>query len=354
MPKRRISSPKAPIGDPDDPDGLWLFYLRHLEWLKQKNYSQHTLSQRTLYLRFFLSWCEERSLRQPTEITKAILISYQRYLFLYRNKKGKALSFNSQAIRLVSLRVFFKWLSKYNYILYNPAADIELPKLPKRLPKNVLSKEEAEQVLGTPDTGAPLGLRDRAILETFYSTGIRRSELIGLNVYDIDESRGTLMVREGKGKRDRVVPIGTRALFWVNDYRQNIRLDYVTGVDEGVLFLSRLGEPLTGEYLTKLVGHYIKLSGINKSGACHLFRHTMATLMLENGADIRFIQEMLGHENVQTTQIYTRVSIKKLKDIHNNCHPGASLSLKEELNMKDNVDDFLASLGHEDEEAFER
>jgi len=164
------------------------------------------------------------------------------------------------------------------------------------------------------------GLRDRAMLETLYSTALRRMELPGLALYDVDTTRRLVMVREGKGKRDRVIPIGERAAAWVDKYLQEARPQLLVG-DADALFLSDYGEPVTPEYVAERVRRYMHFAGIHKPGACHLLRHACATHMLENGADTRFIQALLGHKNLATTQIYTHVSIEKLREIHDATHP---------------------------------
>ena len=238
------------------------------------------------------------------------------------------MTFRSQYNRLVAIRAWFKWLAKENHILYNPASEIELPKLEKRLPKAILSESEAERVLNQPDMADPMGPRDRAILEVLYSTGIRRMELINLLVQDVDADRGTLFVRQGKGRADRMIPIGERAIQWIDKYLAETRPELACGRDEGRLFLSKLGQAMSPNELTALVRNYIDKANIGKRGSCHLFRHTMATLMLENGADIRFIQAMLGHVKLDTTQIYTQVSIKKLKEIHTLTHPAKAKRTK--------------------------
>jgi integrase/recombinase XerD len=176
-----------------------------------------------------------------------------------------------------------------------------------------------------PDVGDAIGLRDRAILETLYSTGIRRMEVMNLLVYDLDAERGTLMVRQGKGKKDRMVPIGERAIAWIARYVSDARPQLVMPPDEGVLFLTQEGESLSPNRLTQLVRDYVNAAEVGKTGACHLWRHTCATLMLEGGADIRYIQEMLGHVELSTTQIYTQVSIRRLKAVHALTHPSAKL-----------------------------
>ena len=196
------------------------------------------------------------------------------------------------------------------------------------LPRAVLNEEEAERVMIQPDLRDPLGVRDRAILETFYSTGIRRMELVHLKLYNVDHLRGTLSIWLGKGKKDRVVPIGERALAWVDKYLREARPQLVMEPDDGTLFLSIEGGPFHLDRMSKLVRDYVEQANLGKSGACHMLRHTMATLMLEGGADIRFIQEMLGHSELQSTQIYTQVSIRQLKKIHSATHPGATLEKK--------------------------
>jgi integrase/recombinase XerD len=183
---------------------------------------------------------------------------------------------------------------------------------------------EVEQVMRQVDLSDPMGMRDRAILETLYSTGMRRRELMGLQVFDLDRERGTVMIRQGKGKKDRMIPIGERALGWIDRYQRVVSPELVVGRDpatRATLFLTHTGEAFTPNRLTQLVREYIQAANLSKSGSCHLFRHTMATLMLENGADIRYIQAMLGHAELSTTQIYTQVSIRKLKEIHTATHP---------------------------------
>jgi integrase/recombinase XerD len=168
-------------------------------------------------------------------------------------------------------------------------------------------------------------VRDRSLLETLYSTGIRRMEAVRLGVFDVDLPRGAMTVRQGKGRKDRVVPMGARAAAWVEKYVQEVRPLFVMEPDPGALFLTEDGDPITPSRLTQMVRRYVDRAELGKRGSCHLWRHTCATLMLENGADIRFIQEMLGHADLSTTQIYTQVSIKKLQETHAATHPGARL-----------------------------
>jgi integrase/recombinase XerD len=340
------------IGNLADPQGMYQLVQTYLQYMDVKNYAKSTRDSREFYLYTFLEWAGQRDLIRPSEITKPILERFQRHLFHYRKKDGDPLTFRSQYNRLVAIRAWFKWLAKENHILYNPASEIELPKLEKRLPKAVLSESEAERVLNLVDISEPMGLRDRAILEVLYSTGIRRLELINLLVQDVDAERGTLFVRQGKGKADRMIPIGERAILWIDKYLEDTRPELACGRDEGRLFLNRLGDAISPNGLTALVRNYIDKANIGKRGSCHLFRHTMATLMLENGADIRFIQAMLGHVKLDTTQIYTQVSIKKLKEVHSLTHPAKAKRTKS-VNWDEEpatMEDLMTVLEHEAEE----
>ena len=275
-------------------------------------------------MEMFLSWCRRSRTTEPTQVTRASLENYQRYLFNYRKKDGQPLAVASQHSRLAPLKVWFKWLTHRTYILQDPAAELELPRIGYKLP-NVMNQDEAERVLSQPNVGEPLGMRDRAMLEMLYSSGLRRMELVHLKLYDVDQKHGLVTVRQGKGKRDRVVPIGDRALAWLDLYLNGLRPEIVRRPDNGILFLTTNGVPFTPNHLSWLARQYVRSAGIGKGGACHIFRHTMATLMLEGGADIRYIQAMLGHVRLDTTQIYTHVSIRMLKHVHAATHPGAQL-----------------------------
>jgi integrase/recombinase XerD len=313
------------------PTEMEVMIMRHFEWMRVRNYSEETIEGRSLTLKYFSQWCEERGITRPQEVTRPVLERYQRYLYHYRSKKGKRLNIQTQNVRLTAVRMFFSWLSRYKHILYNPASELELPRSEYHLPKSILTLEEVEQVMNQVDLNAPMGLRDRAILETLYSTGMRRKELCNLKKQDINLDGGLVMIRQGKYKKDRVIPIGDRAIAWIDKYlydsRPFIVLDPAN--DDDTLFLTMDGKPLRPKHLTRLTHQYVSAANIGKEGSCHIFRHTMATLMLEGGADSRFIQQMLGHASLDTTQIYTRVAVTRLKEIHSQTHPGASLKRKD-------------------------
>lgn len=310
---------------PARPEKLVVMMEGHLVWMQTQNFSADTVSTRRTTIGYFLDWCGDRSIEDPASITRPVLESYQRSLFHHRKANGQPLTFRTQNQRLRALKSLFKWMTRQNHILHNPASELLLPRLDSRLPKYVLTAAEAEQVLQQPSVNNPEGLRDRAMLETFYATAMRRMELVNLHVWDIDEERGTVMIRQGKGKKDRHIPIGERALQWIAKYIADARPHLLTRSDDGTLFLTNMGDPFDRKQLTKLVRRYLVKSNIGKVGGCHLFRHTVATLMLENGADVRVIQELLGHSQLSTTELYTRVSINLLKQVYAATHPAAKL-----------------------------
>ena len=292
----------------------------HLEALAVRGFAPNTIEMYRLALARFIRWCEERSLDDPRAITKPMLERYQKHLHYYRKQDGRPMSLRSQSHLLHVVKVFFRYLAKDNHILWNPASEIELPKPPRRLPRVILSVQEVEAILAEADPSHAKGLRDRAMLETLYSTGLRRMELCNLTLHDVDVEHRTVMVRLGKGSKDRNVPIGARAAAWVEKYLTEAR-PQLNAHDTDTLFVNDWGEPINYKFLATRVKLLMRFAGVDKPGACHLFRHAMATHMLENGADTRFIQAILGHANLNSTQIYTHVAIDKLRQIHDATHP---------------------------------
>jgi integrase/recombinase XerD len=293
----------------------------YLKSLQVRNYSEYTIKYQRPLIEYFIDWSRERGITEPGEATRAILERYREHLFHYRKRNGNPLTIMSQYGRILVLRLWYRWMLRQHFVQNNPATDMEFPRLEQRLPKAVLTVSEIEQVLSQPDIRDPVGLRDRAMLEVLYSTGMRRMELAELKVYDVDTERGMVAIRQGKGKKDRIVPIGERAVLWVEKYIREARPRFTAEPDDQTMFLTHTGEAFSLNTLTHKVHGYARAANIDKHGACHMFRHTMATLMLENGADIRYIQQMLGHAELNTTQIYTQVSIRQLKKVHTATHP---------------------------------
>ncbi|AVV51924.1 tyrosine-type recombinase/integrase [Leptospira santarosai] len=296
----------------------------YLEWNRTaKGHGAKVLFDNYRILMNFFDWCVLREVRIPNEVTLSLLERYRNQVIGLKNKyNGKELSNNNKHKRLALVKDYFAWLARKRVLLVNPTLDLEIPKYVKRnIPHNVLSVEEAEKILSVPDVTDVLGLRDRAMLETVYSTGIRRMELGNLYVSDIDFQARTLLVREGKGKKTRLIPISERALGWLRKYLERSRIVLLRGAEESYLFLGKLGKRMELSSITSLFMNYRDIAGVSKRQAVHIFRHTTATGMLDNGADIRHVQEMLGHEDLSTTQIYTHVAIRKLQEVYDRTHP---------------------------------
>ncbi len=299
----------------------------HLDDMRVHNRTPDAIASRRNELLPFLRWSDERGLLYPEQISRTILDSYQRWLWRYRKANGKPLGISTQRARLGALRILFSWLCKKHVLEANPASEIELPRSEKRLPVETLARSEVETVLALADVTDPLGIRDRAMLELFYSTGIRRSEMSRLEIGDLHRERRLLAVRLGKGRKDRVVPVGARAMRWIEKYIEDVRPLLVLHPDEQALFLSGYGESFNPDVLGRKIVQYIKKADLGRKGGAHLLRHTCATHMLEGGADIRYIQQLLGHEKLETTAIYTQVSIVQLQAVHARCHPAESAPL---------------------------
>src|SRR6266436_1526847 len=254
----------------------------HLEWLLVKNYSEDTADHARYSIGDFVRWAEQRGIEHPMEVTRPILESYQRYLYYYRQKNGQPLTFRTQHSRLTPVCRWFRWLVRHNHILYNPASDLDLPRMEKRIPRTIFSVAETERVLQVPDIHTPVGLRDRAMLETFYSTGIRRRELMHLKLYDVDRERATLTIRQGKGKKDRMIPIGERALAWVGKYLREASLHPADARARGTLQHGNLHARGHPQAAKNPCGHASRRHAGAQSIGCHK-RHWPGQRRAESG-----------------------------------------------------------------------
>jgi integrase/recombinase XerD len=318
-----LYSPTA--GAPGDVRGLLAAMRRFLEARAVRGTPETGLIQLQRYLRDFIEWSESRGISHPQQVSRQILERYQRHLHHYRKKNGDPLSIVSQKSKVAPVRAFFKWLTRQGEIPANPAADLDTPRHVHRIPRQVLSEAEAQQVLALADTQTLVGLRDRAIMEVLYATGMRRMEIAHLDVGDIDAPRGLVLIRQGKNRKDRLIPLGQRALYWVERYLQEVRPHLAWNDNVKELFLGQEGHALSMYQLSKRTAAYVKAAKVGKVGGCHLWRHSMATAMLENGAELRFIQAMLGHSALATTEIYTHVAVGMLTRVHAQTHPGVAL-----------------------------
>ncbi|ARJ71253.1 tyrosine recombinase XerD [Latilactobacillus sakei] len=218
-----------------------------------------------------------------------------------------------------TLRKFYQYLAREGRIQKDPMLQIDSPKQGRHLPA-VLSSEEIERLLKTPDTSTPLGLRDRAILEVLYATGLRVSELVHLKLTDLHLSLGLIQTL-GKGDKERIIPIGDVAVDWINQYLERSRNRLTKGKDSPYLFVNFHGNGLTRQGIWKNLKVIVQAAGIDKDVTPHTLRHSFATVLLENGADLRIVQELLGHSDISTTQIYTHISKKHLTEVYQRSHP---------------------------------
>ena len=296
----------------------------HLASLAARSYSPATLAARRLHLRQFAGWCEMAGVVRLAGVESALFEDYQRWLISLRKTDGHPLTVATRVNKLVAVRTLWRWATQHLCLPHNPAARLELPRLPRRLPRAILTEGEVERVAAAADCSTLIGLCDRAILETLYSTGLRRNELVSLDVADLDADRGTVFVRSGKYDRDRVVPIGARAIGWTHRYREFLERESIRlgrRIDSPALFLNARWRRIRPTKLTERLRRRILAAGIAKPGSVHIFRHAMATHMHDHGADIRDLQEILGHAQLSTTEIYTHVSIGRLKWVHKRTHP---------------------------------
>ena len=294
-----------------------------IERLETLAYSPRTLDMNRWTLKSFLQWAQERGIAEPAELDRPRLQSYQRWLARHRQKNGLPLAVRTQRQRLGSLRRFFAWLCREGLLPANPAADLDLPRQPARLLPRGLPRDELARLLAVPDTEDPLGIRDRAILETLYATGARRTELCRLQLPDLDPRARTLHIKDGKGGKERLVPVGKTALKWIDRYLLQCRPLLSDDPAEQTLFLTGYGEGFAPAALANLVKKMMKAAGIDRPGSCHLLRHTAATHLLEGGAPLRLIQQFLGHSKADTTALYTQVAIAELRAAYDRAHPSA-------------------------------
>lgn len=316
-------NPKLSLpGEDGGPRSLGAIARQYLLSSVARGYSARTVETRLIHLRHFLGWCMQHALLWPEQLTRSVLERYLRHLsHAESSRTGCVLSPQVQLMRFGAVRCLLRWAVRAGLVEHNAASDIEHVWPGRTLPKRILSKEEAERLMSQPPIKLGYGLRDRAILETLYSTGLRRAELVGLDVVDLNEGRSVLLVRKGKGRKERYVPMGVRAMWWVGKYLEDARPAMVGTKQQSALFVSKSGERFNLQYLGLLVRKYMRSAELGERGGCHVLRHSCATQMLEGGADIRYIQALLGHAKLETTEIYTHVSIEKLREVHSATHP---------------------------------
>lgn len=270
----------------------------------------------------FFDWLEGKGIRDVRRVGKDTLQAYVLHLGTAKGRKGGPIGYASVCARIRGVKRFFEWLESVQRILINPAEAIREPKRPNRLPRFVLSQEEVEWLLAVPDIMTPMGIRSRAILEVFYSTGIRLGEMVALKVEDINLDEGLLRVNEGKGAKDRVVPLGEMAKSFLKQYLAEVRPLLVRqGDSRGLLWMSNLGTALGRVAVGLMVRLAGREAGIEKPVSPHTLRHTFATHMVKNGADVILVSQLLGHSDLRVTQLYVKVAGVDVKKSHEATHP---------------------------------
>lgn len=289
----------------------------------EKGLASNTIESYLRDLRAWRAFCAARGI-DPQRTKDQEVTEFLSCLRAGRPPARKPLAPSSVSRMLVSLRSFHRFLVREGYLDVDPTAKVGTPKQPRSIPKPI-PIEDVEKILGLPDD-RPLGRRDRAILETLYGAGLRISELIGLDVDDLDLAGGDLLVRSGKGSKDRRIPIGRQACAALSTYLSGIRPELVkrsTSTTSGALFLNARGGRLTRQGCWKLLKRYAERAELGEKVSPHTLRHSFATHMLDAGADIRVVQELLGHASLATTQVYTLVSDQRLREVYLASHPRA-------------------------------
>lgn len=254
--------------------------------------------------------------------TKSHIETYIEGLYDHKTIDGKPYTIGTICTKVRAVKRLFEHLEDANIIFINPAESIHEPQKPKCLPRNVLARKEVDKILDQPNLGLMTGIRDRAILEVFYATGIRLEELCGLTVFDADLQGGMVRVNKGKGGKDRVVPLGKHAVKCLREYITKAR-PRLTKNNRKVrrLFVNRYGHPSSGQVVGIMIRTYARQAGLKKKVTAHTFRHTFATVLVKNGADITAVQKMLGHADLRTTQQYIRALGLNIKAVHQKTHP---------------------------------
>ncbi|HHY69813.1 MAG TPA: site-specific tyrosine recombinase XerD [Bacillota bacterium] len=294
----------------DDVIERFLNYLEH-----EKGLSANTLASYGIDLKDYREFLSEYSSETIETANSATIVAYLMFL----RRQGRATS--TVARRLAAIKGFYQFLLREGCIVKDPSENLSAPSLERRLPK-VMSLAEIERLLAQPDPSTPLGLRDKAMLEVLYATGLRVTELVDLNMNDVDLLEGFVRCM-GKGSKERVVPMGEIAVLSLKAYLEQGRSELVTDLEEQALFVNQEGARMSRQSVWKLVKKYARQAEIRKEVTPHTIRHSFATHLLEHGADIRAVQEMLGHADISTTQIYIHVTKDRLKEVYAKSHPRA-------------------------------
>jgi integrase/recombinase XerD len=293
----------------------------YLDELRRRNYAARTLQEYGYDLGDLCRFLEGKNLPEVEKISSTVLSDYQRWLFYQPTEQGTARSVGTQNKKIAPVRGLFRFLTVEGIVMRDPAKDLERGREPRRLPRNILTPREAKRILDGIATDTVKGYRARVILEVFYATGIRRNELINLRVGDVNLDEELLTVREGKGGHDRVVPLSSMACRFLETYLKGIRPKIVKNPNDDHLFLSMWGKIMDKDALNVMIKRHTRQAGVKKHVTCHVWRHTCATHLVQNNANLRHVQEMLGHRSLTTTERYLQLTVTDLKQAHRKFHP---------------------------------
>lgn len=319
--------------------------------MESDGYTTSTIDGYKRAVDIFYEYLEERKVTDLSELTKAMMKNYRGYLHYLRKDNGEPLAQKTIADRIIGLRLFFKIMLRNGHVLYDFSKVLAVPRMGRQIPRTILTQDEVIQILKRPDTTTALGYRDRVVLEILYGTGMRNGELRNLKVTDINLEQNEIRINNGKGGVDRLVPTEPETTALIGEYIEKVYPLFAArsyppagasrpcfaqtppagtntsmyskrkGGKHGYLFMGRFGRPLSKDTIWSIVKRYAKECNIEKKVSCHVFRHSIATHLLESGMDIRYIQELLGHKSLMSTQIYTRVAITDLRKAFKRYHP---------------------------------
>ena len=290
--------------------------LEYKRQMKVKGYAKNSITLYSWGLECFKDFLIARNINDLRKVTRKIMEDYQAEIMT------QPIAMETKALKLRAVKRLFESLEQNHQLLINPSTHIVETNRQHRKLGVVLSIEEMKRLLNEPNLSLPVQIRDKAIMEVLYSTAIRSNELLSLQVYDVDLKDQVLYTRKGKGKKQRVVPLGKHAVQYLKEYLEKIRPRYAKkNPKERALFLTNRGPALTWNAIRANVNDYRKKAGIRKTVGIHTFRRSCATHMLQQGADIRYIQKLLGHKYLKTTQVYTRVMPVDVKKTHEATHP---------------------------------
>jgi integrase/recombinase XerD len=315
----RCNAPSAEIQDLKD---------RYMAWMMATGYAEDSLKAAHSDLEWLFRFLAARGIARIADVTPEILNDYSLWFREHKSSKneGQTLSLMHVAQRLTGVRQFFKWLAKQMIVLYDPAEDLEVPKIHRGLPRTILTQEEARRLLDAPDLESPVGYRDKALLELLYATGVRTKELIRLKVEDVNLKDQTIFIRQGKYRKDRLIPVPVVTAGYLKEYIERVRPRFIKsmyrrGEDQGFLFLSYTGTHFLANRLKDIFKRAKAAAGIDKPVTAMVLRHSIASHLLENGMEMRYIQEFLGHERMVSTQVYAKVTLSGLRKHYNKAHP---------------------------------